>query len=93
MNYAHFEAYVKKVERELTDLFGIPSYGAEDIARYMDAVGVSSEAGERSDSQYEMNYRKYGPSVMSERYNISRQAARDRFNRINKKKMERAVSA
>jgi len=93
MNYSLFERYVLRVQDDLIRDFGIPREAAEDIARYIDVVGVTAEARERGDAQYEMDYRSHGADAMAERHGISRQAARKRFNRIVRTKMERVVSA
>jgi len=93
MNYSLFERYVLRVQDDLVRDFGIPREAAEDIARYIDVVGVTAEARERGDAQYEMDYRSHGADAMAERHGISRQAARKRFNRIVRTKMERVVSA
>jgi len=93
MNYSIFERYVLRVQEDLVRDFGIPREAAEDIARYMDVVGITAEARERGDAQYEMDYRSHGADAMAERHGISRQAARKRFNRIVRTKMERVVSA
>lgn len=93
MNYSLFERYVLRVQEDLMRDFGIPREAADDIARYMDVVGVTSEAQQRGDAQYEMDYRSHGPEAMARRHGISRQAARKRFNRIVHTKMETVVSA
>ena len=93
MNYSLFERYVLRVQDDLIRDFGIPREAAEDIARYMDVVGITAEARERGDAQYEMDYRSHGADAMAERHGISRQTARKRFNRIVRTKMERVVSA
>jgi hypothetical protein len=92
MNYTEFCGYVRRVERELIQTFGVPPSDAADIAQYMEAASVCAEAKVRSDVQFEMNFRKHGPAVMTQRTGKSRQALRKRFNRINHDKMETAVS-
>jgi len=93
MNYSIFERYVLRVQEDLVRDFGIPREAAEDIARYMDVVGITSEAQERSDSQYEMDYKSHGSAAMAERHGITQQAARKRYNNVLERKRKRAVCA
>jgi len=93
MNYSLFEGYVLKVQDALMRDFGVPREAAEDIARYMDVVGVTSEAAERGDAQYEMDYRSHGSAAMAKRHGITQETARQRFRRIQAKKMQRVCHA
>lgn len=93
MNYSLFERYVLRVQEDLIRDFGIPREAAEDIARYMDVVGVTSEAEERGESQYEMDYRNHGSAVMAKRHGITQEAARQRLHRIQTKKLQRLCHA
>ena len=93
MNYSLFERYVLRVQDDLVRDFDIPRESAEDIARYMDVVGVIAEARDRGDAQYEMDYRSHGSVAMATRHGITPQAARQRFRRLQEKKMQRTCHA
>jgi len=93
MNYSLFERYVLRVQDDLVRDFGIPREAAEDISRYMDVVGITSEAQERNDAQYEMDYRSHGSVAMAKRHGITPQAARQRFRRLQERKMQRTCHA
>jgi hypothetical protein len=87
MNYTLFAEYIKDVERELMTRFGVPAHAAADIAQYAELTGIAEEAKAKNESQYEMNYRKYGSVAMAERYEITPQAARKRFHKMIQKKI------
>lgn len=85
MNYAAYQRYLQDHIEMLVSRFGVPRCAAEDIAKYAEVVGISEEAKERQDVQYEMNYRKHGRKAMAERYGITEQAAWKRHDRLRHK--------
>lgn len=91
MNYALFAEYVRDIQQELTERFGVPAGEASAIAMYVEVAAVTAEAKERRDSQLMLDFKQHGPSVMAERLGLSRQATRKRFNQAVKRKMESVV--
>jgi hypothetical protein len=92
MNYAQFAEYIKDVQRDLVERFGIPEHAANDIAQYAEVTGIAEEAKAKHDAQYELNYRQYGSQAMADRHRITQQAARKRFRKVINKRIPK-VSA
>ena len=79
MNYARFRDVLRAFGHELSEL-GVPNDTIDDILLYAETSGIPSALKSAQINQYVLEYKRVGVAVMSERYKISRQAARKRFN-------------
>lgn len=80
MNYARFKDSLRDFGSLLAEL-GVPNEAIDDILIYAEATAIPAELAARHDRQYAMEFKREGVAVMAERYRITQQAARKRFNK------------
>lgn len=76
MNYAIFMDYVRGVEADLSQRFGVPREAAAEIAHYMEVAAIAAEAEERKASQLLLELRTVGTHVAAQRRGITDRAIR-----------------
>lgn len=82
MNHIRYRDFLREVGDRMYSEFGIPLYAVEEIQLFAEQTGIIAETRERNDQQYEMQFREYGSEIMGQRFGITPQAARKRFNKI-----------
>jgi hypothetical protein len=60
---------------------GVPESAIIDMACYAERTAIQSELAYKQEHQYAMEFKREGVAVMAERYSITPQAARKRFNK------------
>lgn len=76
MNYAIFMDYVRGVESDLTQRFGVPREAAAEIAHYMEVAAIAAEAEERKATQLLLELRTVGTHAAAQRRGVSDRAIR-----------------
>lgn len=76
MNYAIFMEYVRGIEADLTERFGVPRESSAEIAHYMEVAAIAAEAEERKATQLLLELRSVGTHVAAQRRGITDRAMR-----------------
>jgi len=80
MNYAHFAEYVRGVEDDLVQKFGVSRAGAKRIAQRLEIDGFKDYTDTKDRNQLIIEYKELGPRVIAERLGVSPNTARKKFN-------------
>ncbi len=80
MNYAHFAEYVRNIEDDLVQKFGVSRDGAKRIAQRLEIDGTKDYIESRDRNQLIIEYKELGPRVIAERMGVSLSTARNKFN-------------
>ena len=80
MNYAHFAEYIRSIECDLVQRFGlVPEVAARIVTRLeLDATQAYLDAKDRN--QLVIEYRELGPCLLAERMGVSRDTVTRRYN-------------
>lgn len=93
MNYAQFAEYVRQVENELVERFGVPREAAKAIATRIEVDGVNAESSARKERQLILDYQERGPVELAEITGLSRETLRRRYNEAIAKQSPHSVAA
>ena len=92
MNYARLKDVIRQLCADMAEL-GVPESAIIDMACYAERTAIQAELAYKQEHQYVMEFKREGVAVMAERYRITPQAARKRFNKaIGKLKSLPAVA-
>jgi hypothetical protein len=80
MNYAHFAEYVRGIEDDLVQKFGVSRAGAKRIAQRLEIDGFKDYTDTKDRNQLIIEYKELGPRVIAERLGVSPNTARKKFN-------------
>lgn len=80
MNYARLKDVIRQLCTDMAEL-GVPESAIIDIAFYAERSSIQAELAYKQEHQYVMEFKREGVAVMAERYRITPQAARKRFNK------------
>lgn len=80
MNYARLKDLLRQFSSDLSEL-GVPESAIDDISSYAERTAIQAELAYKQEHQYVMEFKREGVAVMAERYRITQQAARKRFNK------------
>lgn len=80
-----------KFRAELIDVCEVLPAIADEVVEYARVTARQRAANDDADDRFELVYRTHGSSAAAERYGISRDAARQRFHRIQQRRMERVT--
>jgi len=81
MNYALFGEWVRDRVEDLVH-FGVPRDEAEHLMRATEAGAIASEAKERSDNQFLLDFKRLGTKAMAARHDMTEQGVRKRRNKL-----------
>lgn len=81
MNYALFGEWVRDRVEELVR-FGVPRDEAEHLMHAVEVGSIASEAKERSDSQFLLDFKRLGTKAMALRHDMTEQGVRKRRNKL-----------
>ena len=93
MNYAHFAEYVRGVEDDLVQKFGVSREGAERIVTRLEIDAINDYTGTKDRNQLIIEYRELGPAVLAERMGVCRETVRRKYEDAVNKKAQRAIAA
>lgn len=80
MNYALFSDFVRSVEDELVQRFGVSRSGAKRIATRLEIDAFKDYTANRDRSQLILEYKELGPVLLAERMDVSRDTVTRRYN-------------
>ena len=93
MNYAHFAEYVRGVEDDLVQKFGVSREGAKRIVTRLEIDAINDYTGTKDRNQLIIEYRELGPAVLAERMGVCRETVRRKYEDAVNKKSQRAIAA
>ena len=93
MNYAHFAEYVRGVEDDLVQKFGVSREGAKRIVTRLEIDAINDYTGTKDRNQLIIEYRELGPAVLAERMGVCRETVRRKYEDAVNKKAQRAIAA
>lgn len=93
MNYAHFAEYVRTVEDDLVQKFGVSREGARRIVTRLEIDAINDYTGTKDRNQLIIEYRELGPAVLAERMGVCRETVRRKYEEALNKKAQRAIAA
>lgn len=93
MNYAHFAEYVRGVEDDLVQKFGVSREGAKRIVTRLEIDAINDYTGTKDRNQLIIEYRELGPAVLAERMGVCRETVRRKYEDALNKKAQRAIAA
>jgi len=80
MNYALFADFVRSIEDELVQRFGVSRDSARRIASRLEVDAMKDYVANRDGRQLIMEYKTLGPVLLAERMNVSRDTVTRRYN-------------
>ena len=80
MNYAHFAEYVRNIEDDLVQRFGVSRDGAKRIATRLEIDAVRDYTDSKDRNQLILEYKELGPGVLAERMKVSRDTVWRKYN-------------
>lgn len=80
MNYAQFAEYVRSVEDDLVQRFGVSREAAKRIAGRVEVDGMKDYIRNKDQRQLILDYREHGPVRLAEIMGVSRETLRKQFN-------------
>ena len=80
MNYAHFAEYVRGIEDDLVQRFGVSRDGAKRIATRLEIDAFNDYTSTQDRNQLVIEYRELGPCLLAERMGVSRDTVTRRYN-------------
>jgi hypothetical protein len=93
MNYAHFAEYVRNIEDDLVQKFGVSREGAKRIVTRLEIDSINDYTGTKDRNQLIIEYRELGPAVLAERMGVCRETVRRKYEDAVNKKAQRAIAA
>lgn len=93
MNYAHFAEYVRNIEDDLVQKFGVSRDGAKRIAQRLELDAFKDYTDTKDRNQLVIEYRELGPCLLAERLGISRDTVTRRYNAAVAANSPQAVDA
>lgn len=87
MNYSLLVEFVRDIERELIDRFGVAATDAASIASYVEASAVQSEARCRKERQLLLDFKEYGSKALAKRFEVTDRTIRSWRSEILRKKV------
>jgi hypothetical protein len=93
MNYAHFAEYVRNIEDDLVQKFGVSREGAKRIVTRLEIDAINDYTGTKDRNQLIIEYRELGPAVLAERMGVCRETVRRKYEDAVNKKAQRAIAA
>jgi hypothetical protein len=81
MNYAHFAEYVRNVEDDLVQKFGVSPSGAKRIATRLEIDAFKDYTETKDRNQLVIEYKELGPVRLAEAMNVSRDTVTRKFNK------------
>lgn len=80
MNYALFAEYVRGIEDDLVQQFGVTRDAAKRISTRLEIDSITNYTETKDRNQLILEYRELGPNVLAERTGVSRDTMRRRYN-------------
>lgn len=80
MNYAIFAEFVRSIEDDLVQRFGVSRQSAKRIATRLELDAMQDYTSNRDSRQLIMEYKELGPVRLAERMNVSRDTVTRRYN-------------
>jgi hypothetical protein len=79
MNYAHFAEYVRVIEDDLVEKFGVSRGAAQRIATRLEIDSIKDYNDTKDRNQLIIEYREHGAVFLAERMSVSRDTVRRRY--------------